>query len=311
MKNEKLHRTSIGGQAVIEGVMMRGVENAAIAVRMPDGTIDVSDLEVGNLKTRKKILKLPVIRGAINFFESMIIGYRALSKSADAAGLETEEPSKFEKFLSQKTGKNITDIVTYVAVILGIAFAVGLFILLPLGIIMIANRFVDMGPYKTLIQGVVRLIIFLIYLALVSLMKDIRRVFEYHGAEHKSIHCYEAGEELTVENVRKYTRLHPRCGTSFLLIVMVVSIIVFSFVTWKNIGIRLLLELVLLPLVAGLSYEIIKYAGRHDNILTKILSWPGIQLQRLTTREPDDSQLEVAIASLKAVLTDNREDDKW
>lgn len=311
MKNEKLHKTSIGGQAVIEGVMMRGVEKASVAVRMPDGDINISDLKVGNQKNRKKFLKLPIIRGSVNFVESMIIGYKALSKSADAAGLDAEEPSKFEKFLSEKTGKNLTDIVTYVGVILGVVLAVGLFVLLPFALVSLIDSFFSLGAYKTLIQGVIRLTLFLIYLSLVSLMKDIRRVFEYHGAEHKTIHCYEHGDELEVCNVKKYSRLHPRCGTSFLLIVMVVSILIFSTISWENRALRLLLELLLLPLIAGLSYEIIKYAGRHDNILTKILSWPGIQLQRLTTREPDDSQIEVAIASLNAVLTENKDDDKW
>lgn len=312
-----VHKTSIGGQAVMEGVMMRGVKKTAVAVRNTDGEIIVEEMTFSNLKDKYPILKLPIVRGAVGFVESMILGYKSLARSADLAGLELEEdqPSKFEKWLSKVSGGNILNVVMGVAMVLGIGFAILLFTILPA----VSTKGLDiifggaLGGYKTLIEGIIRLSIFLIYLSSVAMIKDIKRIFEYHGAEHKTIHCYEANEELTVENVKKYSTKHPRCGTSFLLIVMLISILVYSLpiVPWNNIVLRILIKLCFLPLIAGLSYEIIKFAGKYDNLLTRIISFPGILLQRLTTNEPDNSQIEVAIASLNAVLTDNKEEDKW
>lgn len=317
MDKKKKHLTSIGGQAVMEGVMMRGVHKTAVAVRNTDGEVVVEELAFTNINSKYPVLKLPIIRGAIGFVESMILGYKSLTRSAELAGLdlEDEEPSKFEKWLAKTTGKNILDIVMYIAIVLGMGFAVLLFTILPA----VSTKALDsllggaLGGFKTLVEGVIRLTIFLIYLSSVAMVKDIKRIFEYHGAEHKTIHTYEDGEELTIENVRKRSRMHPRCGTSFLLIVMIVSILVFSLpiVPWNNILLRIVVKLALLPIVAGISYEIIKFAGRNDNILTRIISYPGILLQNITTKEPDDSQIEVAIASLNAVLTDNKEEDKW
>ncbi len=308
--SKEIHKTSIGGQAVMEGVMMRGPKSYSVAVRKPDGEIVVDTKELPD-KKRNWFVKLPIVRGCINFVQSLVLGTKTLMYSAEFIDLEEEQPSKFDKWLEDKLGDKIKDIVIYVSVVLSLFLSVGLFILLPTWIVGLTKPFIESPVAKSLLEGVVRICIFLIYLWAVSKMQEIKRVFEYHGAEHKTIACYEAGLPLTVENAKKMTRLHPRCGTSFLLIVMVVSIIFFSFLRWDNVIMRSLTRIALLPVVAGVSYEIIKFAGRHDNIVTKIISFPGLCLQKITTNEPDDSQLEVAIASMKAVLTDNPEEDKW
>ncbi len=311
---KKVHLTSIGGQAVMEGVMMRGPKEIATAVRKSSGEIVVDKRPVSSVITKHKILKLPILRGVVSFFESMVVGVKCLMFSADQVDLEDGEeakPSKFETWLDDKLGDKIKDVAIYFAVIVSLAFSIGLFILLPTILVGFAKHFVQNRILLNLLEGVVRIAIFLLYLWAVSKMKDIQRVFEYHGAEHKTIATYEHGEELTVENARKYSRLHPRCGTSFLLIVMVISIIFFSLLRWDTVWERLLYRLLLLPVVAGVSYEIIKFAGRSTNRCVAVLTKPGLALQRLTTREPDDSQLEVAICALKNVLTGNKEDDKW
>ncbi len=311
------HKTSIGGQAVIEGVMMRGPFKIATAVRKPDGEIVCDVRDIGKAR-QNKFLKLPVIRGCVNFFDSMIIGVKALMYSAkffdiDEDGNEIqEEPSKFEKWLEEKLGSEKTmNVVIYLSVIISLIFSVGLFILLPGAIGELIRTVIESHFLVTLAEGIVRIGIFIIYLALVSQMKDIKRVFMYHGAEHKSIFCYENGLDMTVENVRTQSRLHPRCGTSFLLIVMVVSMLIFFFIPKIFFVYRLLLRLLLLPVVAGISYEVIKYAGRHNNWFTRLISKPGMWFQHITTNEPDDSQIEVAITALMAVMPENREDDKW
>lgn len=332
-----LKKTSIGGQAVIEGVMMRGPEKIAVAVRKPDGEIIVDEQELG--KGRKsKIAKAPIIRGCVGFFDSMILGVKSLMFSAkffdiDEDGNEIEqEPSKFEAWLEKKLDSEAAmNVVIYCSVILSLIMSIGLFILLPTLIAGFLTDFLHVtgNTILTLTEGIVRIAIFIVYLSLVSQMKDIKRVFMYHGAEHKSIFCYEKGLPLTVENVCIQSRLHPRCGTSFLLIVMVISILVFSIVPWQQeafanipyIGAvftampwaiwRLILRLILLPIVAGISYEIIKFAGRHDNWFTKAISAPGMWFQYITTNEPDDSQIEVAIASLNAVIPEDKTSDIW
>ena len=296
---------------------MRGPKEYAMAVRKPDGEIIVEKRPVASVLQKSKILKLPIIRGCISFFESMITGVKALMFSAEFFDVEGEEESqsKFDKWLDEKFGDKIKDIVIYVSVVLSLVFSVALFFLLPNFITELVAKLTNIdvdGTLRTVIEGVIRMAIFLSYILLVSQMKDIKRVFMYHGAEHKTIAAYENGVELTVENARKNPRLHPRCGTSFLIFVMIISVIVFMLIpkglSWYN---RALFKILLLPVVAGVSYEIIKFAGRHENWFTKIISKPGMWLQYITTREPDDSQLEVAIASLKAVLTENKEDDKW
>ena len=314
---EIIHKTSIGGQAVIEGVMMRGPEKIATAVRKPDKEIEMEEKPIGAAR-KSKIVKLPIIRGCVNFFDSMIVGIQSLMYSAKFFDLDDEgnqieeEPGKFEKWLNKKLGsEKATTALIYVAVVISLIFSVGLFILLPAVISEFFRKFIQHHLAITAIEGGVRIIIFMTYILLVSRMKDIKRVFMYHGAEHKTINCYECGEELTVENVRKHTRKHPRCGTSFLLIVMVISILVFWFVHIEHPVLRIALKLALMPLVAGISYEIIKFAGRHDNWFTAIISAPGKWFQCITTNEPDDDQIEVAITAFKAVMPQNKEDDKW
>lgn len=318
MENRKPHITSIGGQAVIEGVMMRGPKDIAVAVRTTDGEIVVDKKPIASVLQKSKILKLPIIRGVISFFESLVIGTRALMYSASFFDVEEEEEkakkaamTEDERKKAEAKEEKMKNAAIYGSVVVALLFGIGIFMLLPTVLVGFVKQHIASGVLATLLEGVIRIAIFLAYISLVAQMKDIRRVFEYHGAEHKTIFCYEAGEELTVENARRFTRLHPRCGTSFLLIVMVVSIILFSFISWDNYLTRLGLRLLLLPVVAGISYEIIKFAGRSQNKLVRIVTQPGLWLQKITTREPDDSQLEVAIASLKAVLTGNAEDDKW
>ncbi len=313
-----IRKTSIGGQAVLEGVMMRGPEKVAVCVRKSSGEI-VSDIE--NLKGGKVwYSKVPLIRGCINFFSSMILGVRTLMKSADMYDIEDADPdykpSKADDFI-EKVFKN-KDAVIYFSVVVSLVFSIGLFFVLP-GLVSehFIQKFITSNILISLCEGIVRISIFLGYLALVTLNKDIQRVFQYHGAEHKTIAAYEHGEELTPENVRRYSRFHPRCGTSFLVFVMIISIVVFAIIpttitgsAWDGL-LRIVLRLALLPVVAGISYEIIKWAGRSENAFVKALSKPGMLLQYITTREPDDSQIEVAIASISAVIPENREDDNW
>ncbi|MBQ7793919.1 MAG: DUF1385 domain-containing protein [Clostridia bacterium] len=318
---KKEHITSIGGQAILEGVMMRGPFKTAMSVRKPDGEIETKVDENGT-KTRAKFFRLPIVRGCVNFVDSLVIGMKALMFSAEFIDLEEEEESesKFDRWLEEKFGDKIKDVVIYFSIFLSIILSVGLFILLPTVVTRGLEWLFAMTPlagmagtkvFTSVCEGIVRMVIFLGYMALVSQMSDIKRVFEYHGAEHKTIACYENGDELTVENVRKYTRFHPRCGTNFLLFVMIISIILFSVLPRTGIFLRLLMRLALLPVVAGLSYEVIKLAGRHQKGCVKAMTKPGLWLQRLTTREPDDTQIEVAIASMNAVIPENSEDDKW
>ena len=318
MENKEQHITSIGGQAVMEGVMMRGPYKTTVAVRKPDGEIE-RKIEDTGVKTHSKICRLPIIRGCVNFIDSLVIGMKALMYSAEFIDIEgdEEEESKFDQWLERKFGDKIKDIVIYMSIAISLVLSIGLFMVLPTFL----TRLVEMIPFMksitdtkmftSVFEGIIRMAIFLGYMALVSQMKDIKRVFEYHGAEHKTIACYEAGEGLTVENVRKYTRFHPRCGTSFLLFVMIISIILFLFLPKTGIFLRVIMRLALLPVVAGLSYEVIKWAGRSKNKFVCTLSKPGLWLQRLTTREPDDSQIEVAIASMLPCIPENKDDDRW
>ena len=308
---KKEHITSIGGSAVMEGVMMRGPKEIATAVRKPDGEIEIDRRAVSSLVTKYHVNKIPVIRGVFAFFDSMISSIRALMWSAEFVDLEDDSESKFDKWLTEKFGDKVKDIVIYFSLFISVIFSVGLFFVLPHFITSLLENVIKSNLIKTLIEGIVRISIFLGYVLLASRMEDIKRVFQYHGAEHKTIFCYEAGLDLTVENARNMSRLHPRCGTSFLVYVMIISIILFSFVSWGNMWVRLGMKLLLLPVVAGISYEIIRWAGRSKNKVVCVISRPGMWLQNITTREPDDSQLEVAIESMKAVLTENKEDDKW
>ncbi len=276
----------VGGQAVIEGVMMRGFGKVATAVRSPDGNICVQVKAVSSIAERFPILKLPILRGAVSLFESLILGMKSLSFSAQAAGQEDEQLSDKEMIAT---------------IILAVALACGLFLAIPTGAAKFFHALTDDPIILNLAEGFLRLIIFLAYLFTISRMKDIQRVFQYHGAEHKTIFCYEANLPLTVENVKKFPRLHPRCGTAFLLIVMLVSIFVFAFLGWPELWLRILSRIILLPLVAGLSYELIRFSARSKNSFVKLATLPGLWLQYLTTREPDDEMIEVAIKSLEAV----------
>ncbi len=316
MKENKCHITSIGGQAVIEGVMMRGPKESAIAVRKPDGEIIVEKKPVNSFVQKYKINKIPIVRGVFSFIESLISGTKALMFSAEFYDIEDEEDKKKKEEMTEeeldkynKKNEKMMSFAIFTSVIVALVFGVGVFMLLPS--VLVEFLGINSNILRTLLEGVVRIAIFLVYILLVSKMPDIRRVFEYHGAEHKTIFCYEAGEELTVENVKKQKRLHPRCGTSFLILVMIISIIIFSFITYDGAVQRVLMRLLLLPLVAGISYEFIKFAGRHSGVIIDIINAPGMWLQKITTREPDDSQIEVAIESLKAVLTGDKNDDKW
>ena len=304
--------TSVGGQALMEGILMKGPSRQAIVCSTPDGYVTKIE-EIRPLKDRYPVLGWPVIRGAVAFITSMITGVKALMFSASCQPEEQqEEPGRLEKWIQAHfSDEQAEKVLIGTSVLFGIVLAVGLFFLLPTLITGLIGDAVRSSLLKNLIEGVIRIAIFLIYLWLATKVKEIKRVWMYHGAEHKTIFCYEKELELTVENCRSQPRLHPRCGTSFLFIVMILSILVFSLVSWNNVWIRFLLRIVLLPVVFGLSYELIKYAGRHDNPLTRIISAPGKALQLLTTKEPDDAMLAVAIEALKLVIPERKEDALW
>jgi len=284
---KKITDLAVGGQAVIEGVMMRDANKTATAVRLPNGEIEVETHPVTSIRERYPVLNLPLIRGSVIMVESLVIGMRALSFSAQAAGEEDEQMTKKEIAMT---------------ILFALVLASVLFIVIPTGAAHLAAAYTDDPVVFNLIEGGIRLLVFLLYIWGISFMGGIRRVFQYHGAEHKTIHCYEAGEALTVENVQKFPRLHPRCGTNFLLIVMVVAIVFHVFFGWPDLWLRILSRLAVLPVVAGVSYEIIRFAGRSENRIVRIMITPGLWLQYLTTRPPADEMVEVAIESLKAVL---------
>lgn len=303
----------IGGQAVIEGVMMRGKKMYSLSVRTPDKSIKTVKTFFNPAKEKCFIWGLPIVRGVVAFVDSLVTGMKVTMKSAELAGLddiEYDKESKFEMWLEKKFGDKLADYMIYFSVFVSIVLCIGLFILLPT---VLGGWLNDLIGGSTASRGVfesiIKVILFLGYMILVSQMKDIKRVFMYHGAEHKTINCFESDMELTVENVRKSTRFHKRCGTSFLVIVILISILVFLFVPTNDFWLRILYRVILIPVIAGLSYEVIRWAGRHDNWLVNIVSFPGIAMQLITTSEPDDSMIEVAIASLKAVLEEEPEDD--
>ncbi|GFI61934.1 hypothetical protein IMSAG049_01105 [Clostridiales bacterium] len=298
-----MSKTYYGGQAIIEGVMMKGKNFYASAVRTPDGGITVDKKDNETILGKYKLFQYPVFRGISAFLDSLIIGTKILMQSAVLAGEEDEtEPSEFEKKIMAKYGDKLNDYLMYFSVFVSIVIALLLFFMLPVWLGSFFNRYIS-GTYMLgIIEGLLRIAIFLAYIFVISRMKEIQRVFQYHGAEHKTINCYEAGEALTPENVKKHTRLHKRCGTSFMLIVMAVSMIVFVFIRTDSIGIRMLSRILLVPFISGISYEIIKWAGRSNSILVKIISAPGMCLQRLTTAEPDEDEIECAIAALVTVL---------
>ncbi len=305
-------KTMIGGQALIEGIMMQGPDKRAIVVRGPEGIVT----KVEPLKKRTGWLSWPLIRGVVNFGSAMVSGVKALMYSADFFPEEESEPSKLDQWLEKKLGsEKMQQVVIYTAVVLGMALAVGLFFLLPTLISGLFDSLVHNAVARSVVEGVIRIVIFLGYMILVSKMKDMRRVFSYHGAEHKTIRCYEAKLPLTVENARQMTRLHPRCGTSFLFVVIVLSILITALfsalVPISNVFLRTLTRLALLPVIVSIAYEFNRFVGRHDNRLTRILTAPGMWFQNFTTNEPDDSMLEVAIEALTLVLPEQEGTDEW
>ena len=326
MSQEKF-KTTIGGQALIEGIMMRGPDKDAIVVRTKE------DLHIETMPRKKNPPKswknLPFIRGVFNFFDAQVVGIKALLRSADLAPEEMqEEPSKFDRWLEKKLGNEaFQKAIVGIAMFMGLGLSVVLFFLLPMIIGGLFDRWITSNLGVNLIEGLIRMVIFLGYMLLISRMEEMRRVFSYHGAEHKTIRCYEAGLPLTVENVRVQTRLHPRCGTSFLLVVMVISILVFSVASSALLAavpaletirgsfvyrlLMIVFKLLLLPLVVGITYEINRWAGRNDNGFTRILTAPGMWLQNFTTNEPDDSMIEVGIAAVEAVLPEQEGADRW
>ena len=320
-------KTTIGGQALIEGIMMRGPEKDAIVIRGKDGlTVEVNDRKLNPPDSFKN---WPFFRGMFSFFDAQVTGVKALMRSADLAPEEyQEEPTKFDLWLEKKLGnEKFQQAVIGIAVALGLGLSIGLFFLLPMVIVGFFDKFIDSTVTLNLLEGLVRIVIFLAYMLLVSRMQEMKRVFAYHGAEHKTIRCYEAQLPLTVDNVRLQTRLHPRCGTSFLVVVMVISILVFSVASTGLLTLfpaleairgtfvyRLLMicfKLLLLPVVVGITYEINRWCGRVDNRFTRILSAPGMWMQNFTTYEPDDSMIEVAITAVNAVLPEKEGSDRW
>ena len=302
--NKERFKTSVGGQALMEGIMMRGPKNICCAVRKPDGTIET---KVEPTPTHGVWTKIPLVRGAISMIESLIMGYKYMMYSAQVSMGDdydpAEEETAFEKWVGEHLGEKAENALLTVAAVLGGLLAILLFTVLPTFLVGGVNRLLPLGRWgKVVLEAVLKVAIFLTYMVGISKMKEIHRVFEYHGAEHKTIACYEAGDELTVENVRKYTRFHPRCGTSFLLIVMLISIVFFLFIRVDSRILQLVLRLLLIPVIAGVSYEFIRLAGRYDNRLVNILSKPGLWMQKMTTREPDDEMIEVGIASVEAVF---------
>ena len=320
-------KTSIGGQALIEGILMRGPEKDAVVIRGAEGlTLEVTDRKLNPPGSWKN---LPFIRGVFGFFDAQVVGVKALMRSADLAPEEMqEEPSKFDKWLEKRLGsEKFQKALVGLAIAMGLGLSILLFFLLPMTIASFFDKAIQSNLGLNLIEGLIRMVIFLGYMILISKMKEMKRVFSYHGAEHKTIRCYECGLPLTVENVRKQTRFHPRCGTSFLLVVMVISILIFSIASSLLLTLfpalaairgslvyrllMILFKLLLLPLVVGITYEINRWAGRHDNAFTRFITAPGMYMQHFTTNEPDDGMIEVGIAAVKAVLPQKEGADRW
>lgn len=302
----------VGGQALLEGVMMKSGDDVSMAVREESGRIVTDAQKSVSLRKKYKICRLPLIRGCVNLVEMLSLSMSTLTHSMEMAGIDTEEPeTKLDKWLMEKLGDKMMQIITGIGMVLGLALGVGLFLMLPT----LATKGVDalvgghIGVFRSLVEGLIRMAIFVAYVWAVSLMPDIRRTYEYHGAEHKSVACFERGLPLTPANAKTCTRFHPRCGTSFIFVMLLISIIVNSFLTWDNVWIRFGSKLLTIPLIVGLGFEVIMYAGRHDNWFTKIVSAPGLWMQRITTREPDEKQLAVAIAAIMGAIPEAFRDE--
>lgn len=315
--------TSIGGSALIEGIMMRGPKRTTVCVRTGEKEIYSEDISINTLASKCKLFKLPFFRGIAGLIDSMRLSYKSLMLSADkaieAGEIEEEEPSKFEKWIDEKFGDKLVKILMVFASILGVALAVGLFFFLPSFLFDLSANFVPVFKgegetavfWKSVFEGVLKIVLFLLYIVVCSQMTEMKRVFMYHGAEHKTIFCYENDEELTVENVKKQSRFHPRCGTSFMVLMLIVGIVIGLFIPVAPFGIgflRPVIKILLLPLTCGIGYELIKICGKHDNALTRIIAAPGLWAQRITTKEPDDKMIEVAIEAIKAVIPEDGSD---
>lgn len=322
-KNENCckFKSKIGGQALIEGIMMRGIDVSAMACRLPDGTIDVETWEIRNGKDAPMYLKMPFIRGCFNFVISLVDGMKCTIKSAEKQMTDDEEEespeemNRFEQWLSSKLegehGKEIMNTIMIVVCVVVMIIAVCAFKFIPALLSGLLGLLGVPAWGKTIFEGIIKIALLVGYMWLISHMNEISTTFKYHGAEHKTIACYEAGLELTVENVRKQTRFHPRCGTSFIFLVVLLSIAIGMFLSWDNVWLRFAMQLCMLPIEASVGYELIKLAGRYDNIFTKIISAPGLWLQHITTKEPTDAQIEVAIAALTPCIPEDKTDDKW
>ncbi|MBE6060800.1 DUF1385 domain-containing protein [Clostridium sp. UBA5988] len=295
-------KTTVGGQAVIEGVMMRGTKGLATAVRLPNGSIEVKKESSESLTKKNKFFGFPIIRGFISLIESLIIGIKSLEYSASFFEDDEEESeSKFDKWFDKVFKEKGNSVLMGISLVLSLAFSTLLFFILPTALTSLVKKTITSNVVVlNIIEGIIRVIIFISYIFIVGKLEDIKRVYQYHGAEHKTIFCYESGIDLTPENAKKFGRLHPRCGTNFLFLVMVISIIIFSFTGWQSIGQRVISRVLLLPVVSGVTYEVIKWLGKSNSKISKIIAWPGLLLQKITTQEPDESMLEVAITSLKA-----------
>lgn len=310
---------SVGGQALMEGIMMNGPEGKAMALRLPDGSISVEKKTFTSIKDKNKFFDIPMVRGIVNFVEALIFGYKCLMESAEKTGMDVEEEenmSKLDRWISDHFGEKMMKVIGAISMVLGFALAFALFVWMPSFLFDAINKLTGerITMLRTIFEGLLRIIIFVIYMFAVSKMKEIKRVYMYHGAEHKSIFCYESGEEMTVENVRKQSRFHPRCGTSFIFVMIILSILVSSVVALAFPSLTqirpvwICVKLLIMPIVMGLGYEFIRYAGKHDNLFVKILSAPGLWMQRITTAEPDDSMIEVGIAAINAVIPHNDEE---
>lgn len=303
--------TSIGGQALIEGIMMRGPKKTAVSVRLPDGSISTELMKTEQLKEKYKILRLPFLRGIAGFIDSLKVGYQALNYSAEKSGTdEGEEGSKFDQWMERVFGDKLMNVIMIISGVLGVALAIALFFLAPTYLFNWLEQLFGEGisAWRAVVEGVLRIALFVGYMVLCSLLPDMKRMFQYHGAEHKTIFCYENEEELTVENIRKYRRFHPRCGTSFMIIMLMLGIIIGFFIPFSNPFLRTGVKLLCIPVVVGIGFELIKICGRYDNLVTRIISAPGMWMQHITTKEPDDSMIEVAIAAMKEVIPENGED---
>ncbi len=317
MKREKTKMiTSIGGQALMEGIMMRGPKKTTVAIRNHNGEIELEEINPLNLEKKYKLFSIPIIRGVVRMIDSLVTGNKALMLSADKAigdeEVTEDEMSKFDKWLNKHFGDKIVNIIMMVSMVIAVAFCIAVFFFVPTWIFNLLAGWLpflnDSMVWRSALEGIMRIILFLVYMALCTMNKDVKRVFQYHGAEHKTIFCYEYALDLTVENVRKQRRFHPRCGTSFIVIMLIIGIIIGLFIPFTDVWLRSSVKILLLPITVGVGYELIKICGRHDNLFTRIISAPGMWVQRITTKEPKDDMIEVAIEAMKDVIPENGED---